>query len=137
MPASMLPFRYMDLFFAQLFGLYFIIIGALVLVRRDNIMPTVSRFTEERAFLLIIAVVEIIAGLGLILAFPGITFDLAGLISVIGYMLVVEGIIYLAAPAAFVTRFIGYFNRPGWYVTGGILSIILGLYLAGKGFGFF
>ena len=133
----MVRFTYMDLFFAKLFGLYFIIIGALVFVRRDNIMPAISRFAEERAFLLIIAVVEIAAGLGLVLAFPGITFDLAGLISLIGYMLIVEGVLYLAAPAKFVRSFMGYFNRPGWYIVGGILSVVAGVYLAGKGFGYF
>ena len=128
----------MDLFFAQLFGLYFIIMGAIIAVRRDNVMPSVSRFADEGPLLLVIAVVEIVAGLGLILAFPGFTLpDLAGWISVIGYMLVVEGVIYLAAPATFVRRFIGYFNRPSWYVVGGVLSVLAGLYLAGKGFGYF
>jgi len=128
----------MELFFAKLFGLYFIITGVVIMIRRDNVMPAVSRFAEERALLLVIAIVEILAGLGLILAFPGFTLpDLAGWISVIGYMLVVEGLIYLAAPAAFTKRFIGYFNRPLWYVIGGALSVAAGLYLAGKGFGYF
>jgi len=132
-----IPYTYMELFFAQLFGLYFIIVGAIVLVRRDAIMPVLARFSQERAFLLILAIVEIAAGLGIILAFPGVTFDLSGLISLIGYMLLVEGVIYLAAPTKSVRRLIGYFNRPAWYVTGGILSIIAGLYLAGAGFGYF
>jgi len=131
-----IPYTHMDLFFAKLFGLYFILVGAIVLVRRDTIMPVLRRFSQERAFLLILGVVEIAAGLGLILAFPGITFDLAGLISLIGYMLLVEGVIYLAAPAKSVRRMIGYFNRPTWYVVGGILSIVAGLYLARAGFGY-
>ena len=128
----------MELFFAKLFGLYFIIVGALILIRRDAIMPTVARFADERALLLTIATIEIIAGLGIILAFPGITFpDLAGIISVIGYMLVVEGVIYLAAPAKTVRKFMGFFNKPIWYAIGGALSVFAGLYLAGKGFGYF
>ncbi|HEX8591470.1 MAG TPA: hypothetical protein VF696_01835 [Candidatus Paceibacterota bacterium] len=128
----------MELFFAKLFGLYFIIIGAIIFVRRDAVMPTIARFADERALLLTIAVIEIIAGLGLILAFPGFTLpDLAGLISLIGYMLVIEGVIYLAAPAKTTRKFIGYFNKPVWYVIGGALSVFAGLYLAGKGFGYF
>ena len=128
----------MEVFFAKLFGLYFIVMGALILIRRDNVMPAVSRFAEERAFLLIIAVVEIIAGLGIIIAFPSFLLPgLSGWVSLIGYMLVVEGIIYLAAPADFVRRFIGYFNRPFWYVVGGILSMLAGIFLAGRGFGYF
>ncbi|HEY0010640.1 MAG TPA: hypothetical protein VGB97_01850 [Candidatus Paceibacterota bacterium] len=128
----------MELFFAKLFGVYFIIMGVLILWRRDAVMPTIARFADERAFLFIIAVIEILAGLGLIFAFPGFTLpDLAGIISLIGYMLVIEGIIYLAAPAHVVKRFVGYFNRPIWYVIGGILSVFAGMYLAGKGFGYF
>ena len=133
----MIPFRYMELFFAKLFGLYFIIVGAIILVRRDTIMPVIRRVSQERAFLLIISVVEIAAGLAIILAFPVVALDLPGLISLIGYMLLVEGIIYLAAPARVIQRFIGYFNRPFWYVIGGVFSVAAGLYLAGKGFGYF
>ena len=132
----MLRFRYMELFFAKLFGLYFIIIGALVLVRRDAIMPAIGRFSKERAFLLIIAIVEIAAGLGLVIAFPKVSLELSGIISLVGYMMLVEGVIYLAAPARFVRTFISRFNRPLWYVVGGILSVAAGLYLAGRGFGY-
>lgn len=127
----------MELFFAKLFGLYFIIVGAIVLVRRDTIMPVLKRMSQERAFLLVLAVIEIAAGLGLVIAFPRITLDLSGAISLVGYMLLVEGVIYLAAPSKYVRRMIGKFNRPVWYILGGIFSVLAGLYLAGKGFGYF
>lgn len=133
----MLPFTYMELFFAKLFGLYFIIVGVIVLVRRDTIMPVLRRMSQERAFLLILGVVEVAAGVGLVIAFPRVSLDVPGIISLVGYMMLVEGIMYLAAPTTFVRRLITKFNRPIWYVLGGLFSIGAGIYLAGNGFGYF
>lgn len=125
----------MELFFAKLFGLYFVIVGAIILVRRKAIMPAVQDLAQNRALMLVMAVIEIAAGLALVVAYPTVSTTLTGVISLVGYMMLVEGVLYLAAPARVVRKFIAYFNRPAWFIMGGIGSIIAGLYLAGLGFG--
>ncbi|HEX2792609.1 MAG TPA: hypothetical protein VHO23_02745 [Candidatus Paceibacterota bacterium] len=128
----------MELFLAKLFGIYFIIIGAVVLFRRKAVMPTVRDLFSNRALLLVIAVVEIAAGLALVLAYPVVlSLDFTGVLSLVGYMMVVEGVIYLGASTKFVKKVAGTFNRPFFYIAGGILAIIAGIYLAGIGFGAF
>jgi hypothetical protein len=127
----------MELFFAKLFGLYFLIVGVLIMIRRDSVMPAIIRFAHDRALLLIFAVIEIAAGVALVIAFPVVGPSVPGIISLIGYTLIVEGIFYMAAPALFIRTMIGYFNKPIWFVIGGIISVIAGVYLAGKGFGYF
>ena len=124
------------LFLAKLFGLYFIIVGVVVLVRRRAMMPTVTSLLANRAMLLVLGAVEIIAGLAIVLTYPQISFDIRGILSVIGYMMIVEGIIYLAAPVKMVQKMIRKFNRPSWYLSGGLLAVLLGVYLAAVGFGF-
>ncbi len=127
----------MELYFAKLFGLYFIIMGAIILWRRKAVMPSVAQLAANRPVLLSLAVVQLAAGLALIIVFPDLTWSVSGMISVIGYMLIVEGILYLAAPARVVQKMIRYFNTPQWFTIGGALSLLGGAYLAGVGFGFF
>lgn len=126
----------MELFFAKLFGLYFLIVGLLIMWRRESVMPAVIRFAHDRALLLIFSVIELAAGLALVIAYPVVSFSLPGVISLIGYALIVEGAFYLAAPTAFIRAMIGYFNKPMWFIIGGILSILAGIFLAGRGFGY-
>lgn len=127
----------MDIFLAQLFGLYFIIVGAIVAIRRQSFMPAIADLANNRGLLLVLSVVEIIAGLALVLAYPTVTYDFVGIISLIGWMMLIEGILYLALPARSVQKLIRNFNTPSWYVYGGAVAVVLGVYLAGVGFGYF
>lgn len=131
----MISYLHMELFFAKFLGLYFLIMGVLILMRRKAVMPAIKDLLKNRALLLILAVVEIAAGIALVLAFPVVSLTVPGIVALVGYMMVIEGILYLAAPAKFVQKFIGSFNRPWWYVVGGSGAIIAGVYLAGYGFG--
>lgn len=127
----------MEIFLAQLFGLYFIIVGAIVALRRRSFMPAIADLIQNRPLLLVVAVVELAAGLAVVLAFPAITANVAGIISLIGWMMLVEGVVYLALPARMMQKFVRRFNTPIWYVYGGAFSVVLGAYLAGTGFGYF
>ena len=127
----------MELFFAKLFGIYFILVGSLIMLRRKSILPAVIRFAQDRALILVFSALEIAAGLAIVIAYPIVGNSVSGIISLIGYILVIEGVLYLAAPAAFIRTMIGYFNKPIWFVIGGFLSIVAGIFLAGKGFGYF
>lgn len=122
---------------AQLLGLYFIIVGVIVLYRRKSIMPAIAQLVDNRPLLLVIALVEILAGLSVILTYPEIGPNAEGVIAVIGWILAIEGILYLALPAKVVQRFVRKFNNDTWYGTGGAIAVLLGGYLAGVGFGIF
>lgn len=125
----------MDLFLAQLFGLYFIIVGAAVLIRKRSLMPTMRELVNNTPVLLTIALLEIAAGLSIVLAQPQITADWMGIISAIGWMLLVEGVLYLTLPTKAVQKFAKNFSTPGWTMAGGVLALVAGGYLAYIGFG--
>ena len=125
----------MDISLAQLLGLYFIIIGAIVLYRKKSVMPAMSQLVANRPLLLVIACIELLAGLAVVLTYPNLTANADGLISIIGWMLVVEGIIYLALPYKRLQKLIKSFNNPQWYAVGGVIALLGGLYLAANGFG--
>lgn len=120
---------------AQLLGLYFIIVGVAVVYRRKSIMPAIGQMISNRAILMVIALLEILAGLAIILTYPQIAATMEGVLAVIGWILVIEGVLYLAMPVRSVQRFVRKFNNDTWYGTGGAIAILLGAYLAGAGFG--
>lgn len=124
----------MEIFLAKLFGLYFLILGIIILVRRKAVMPAISELTGNRPVLLTLAFIEIGAGLALVLAFPTITWDVQGIFSVIGYMLLVEGLIYLASPYRTTQKFLKSFNRSEWFMSGAVAAVLVGGYLVAYGF---
>lgn len=119
----------------QLLGLYFLIVGVIVVARRASIMPALSQIVANRPLLLVISLAELLAGLAIILNYSEVSFTTEGVIAVIGWMLVVEGILYLATPMRVVQKFIKAFNKQEWYAAGGVLAVVIGAYLSIVGFG--
>jgi len=124
------------MFLAQTLGLYFIILGALVILRQSSMLRVFSGLTKSPLALYTIALIELIAGIMLVVAYPTVGTDVAGIISIIGYMLIVESVFYLGVPLGVSRKFISKFNTSTWYLTGGLVAIALGAYLAGMGFGY-
>jgi len=127
----------MEIFLAKLFGLYFILMGVIMVLRRRSIIPAIRDFASNAGLRVVIGAIEIVAGLALVIAYPDVSLSVAGIIALVGYMMVIEGILYLSMPAKFVQSFIRTFNKPVWYQSGSALAIVAGIYLAGTGFGYF
>lgn len=124
-----------SLFLAQLLGIYFVLISVVVLIRQRSISGIIDEMAKSRLALFSLGLIELVAGLGIVLAYPQISMDHVGVISLIGYILVIESIIYLLIPAKMTKKIISKFNKPLWYSAGGVLGLAGGLYLAGIGFG--
>jgi hypothetical protein len=125
------------LFLGQVFGLYFIIIGIAVMIRHKYLLPVIGMFAEEKFDRFFISMVEIIAGLFFLLSFQEWGSFYEGLISLFAWLILLEGILYLFLPDRAVEALISFLNVKAWYVFGGLLSVIIGAYLAGTGFGLF
>jgi hypothetical protein len=123
-------------FLAQTLGLYFVILGGLVLLRQSSMLRVFTSLTKSPLALYFIALLELIAGIMLVVAYPTVGTDIAGLLSLIGYMLVVESVLYLGVPLGVSRRFINKFNTSTWFVAGGVAALALGGYLAGLSFGY-
>lgn len=126
----------LELYFAKLLGLYFIIMGVIMLVRRKAMVPTIGQLMNDRAMLFVVAVVELAAGIGLVVAYPVPSLTIAGALSVIGYLMALEGIAYLTMPKRTIQAFSKWVNRSSWYWVYGAAAIALGGALAGVGFGY-
>lgn len=127
----------LSIFLAQLLGLYFIIAGFIIMFRRKSLIPVVYEFGHNPALIFIIALVELIAGLAITIAHPIFAPDWRGIITLIGWLMILESVMYMMLPFSGMRRFIRLFNRSQWYISGGFISVALGAYLAVVGFGFF
>ena len=123
------------IFLSQVLGLFLVIVGAAVLYRKQYLVPVIGEFVEERLTRMIMGVLELLAGLFLVLAHTDWSSLPAGIITAIGYMLVVEGTAYLLLPDSMMRWVIRTFNVKAWYVAGGTLSVLMGAYLIFFGFG--
>ncbi len=126
----------LSIFLAQLFGLYFLIAGGIIMMRQKSYMHIIMDVLGDKGLLMIVAICQLFAGLSLVLAHWVWTPDWRGVITLIGVWIVVEAIFYLAAPYTKVVKLVKQFNTPAWYTSGGMLAVVMGAYLAGKGFGF-
>lgn len=124
----------METFLIQLLGLYLTIAGIIVLLTQRTLIPALRDLGKNRGVLIVLGALELIAGLALVLAYPTVGVSVEGLLSLLGYVLIIEGILYFAAPNRMVRKMFAMFNRPTWYLVGGMLSIIAGVYLTTLGF---
>ena len=122
-------------YLSQVLGLFLIIAGASIMFRKRYYVPVVGEFIEDRFMRMVMGIMELLAGLFLVVAHNDWSTLPAGIISAIGWVLIIEGTAYLLVSDRTMTWMIRTFNVRTWYLVGGILAMALGLYLAFFGFG--
>lgn len=126
----------LTLYLAKVLGVYLLVTGAALLVRRGYFIPVLGAFVEERSHRMIIGLLELLAGLALVMAHLEWSSPAATIISVIGIMTALEGFMYLVVADETIEKYIKMFNVQAWYIAGGLLAIAMGAYLALYGFAF-
>lgn len=123
------------LYLSQVLGLFLIIVGLAIMLRKRYYVPVVGEFIEDRFMRMVMGILELLGGLFLVLAHNDWSTLPAGIISAIGWVLIIEGTAYLLVSDRMMSWMIRTFNVRMWYLMGGLLSVALGLYLALIGFG--
>lgn len=123
------------LYILKLLGAFMVIYGAISLIRRQAIMPAINEMGRSRGLLLLFATLELAAGLAIVIAFPSLSVSWAGAVSLIGWLMVLEGILYLAFPKRLMQPIMLWVNKPTWYMVGGICAIAVGIAMLAVGFG--
>lgn len=123
------------LYLSQVLGLALVILGALLVIRRAYFIPVFAGLADQRLLRTVIAVVELLGGLFLVAAHNVWSSPAAAIVSLLGWVAAIEGALWLALPDAWIRKALDIVNRPLWYRVGGLLSVALGVYLAGFGFG--
>lgn len=123
------------MYLAQVFGLFFIVMGVVVMTKQKFMIPAMGMFVKEKSERFIFSALEVLAGLFFILGYQDWSGPVESILSVMAWLFLLEGLSYVLLPEKVFESMIEAFNQKFWYVGGGIVAIVLGVYLAGSGFG--
>ena len=118
---------------AKVLGVYLIIVGLLCLFRRQYILAALAGFVENKALRFVVAACELIAGLFLVFTHEIWTNGPGVIVSLFGWAMLIEGFVYLFIPDRYFSKMAKKFQHKAWYIVGGLISIVLGVYLAYAG----
>lgn len=116
-------------------GAFLTIYGVIAITRKQVLIAAVHDMTSSRGMLMLLATVELLAGLALVFAYPSIGLTWIGLIAVVGYLMVIEAVLYLAFPKKLMQPVVLMVNKPISYLLGGAFSVVLGMGMLGTAFG--
>ncbi len=122
---------------AKIFGLYMLAIGVSILMNRRQMMLAVVALMKDRAVQLMGGVIALLLGLFLVNIHNDWSTLPAVLVSLVGWAALVKGLVYLFLPEAKLAKLVHALTERSWYMIDGVLAVIIGLYLAGFGFGWF
>jgi hypothetical protein len=125
----------LTIFLAKAIGIVLVMTGAAIVIRRHYFLPVFGAYVEQRLLRTTMSMIELLAGIFLVVGHNVWSPLPAAMITILGWMAVLEATIYLFLPDRLVAKFIGTFNTANWYVVGGSLASVVGVYLAGFGFG--
>src|SRR6478736_4037393 len=106
----------LTIYLAKFIGLVLIVAGAAIMLRRDYFVPVFATFARERLTRLILAFIELIAGIALIVGHQVWAPLPAAIISLLGWIMTIEAVAYMLLPDATIEKWVGMFNTPGWYL---------------------
>jgi|GEM_PF-828929 len=122
----------LSLFLAKLLGVYMLIVAAELILRRHEFEGAVRDFAASKGLIVFSGSVSLMLGLAVAIGHPIYEFNFRGLITLIGYILILRGIWRMAFPSRLQKRMATCFHQG--YRECLIILIILGIYLTYTGF---
>ncbi|MCH8050154.1 hypothetical protein IIB51_02005 [Patescibacteria group bacterium] len=119
---------------AQFLGLFSVILALSMLIRRKMVVHIMKGVLKNRATTYLIGMLEVIGGLLLVLNHAVWDSALTTAISVLGWLLLIEGVFYLFATQKFIKSIVKILDNYKAYYISSLLYFIFGVYLVYAGF---
>lgn len=123
------------LFLAQFLGTFSIILAVVIILRRKLVVHVVEDFLKNRTLAFVVGILEVVAGLLLVLNHSAWNGTLETAISVLGWLLLLEGLFYLFATKKILRGFVKHLDNVSAYYFFAVLYLLFGVYLVYVGFG--
>jgi len=122
-------------FYAEIFGIVFTTIGVAFLLNLRQMLAIAHEVIDDRGVLFVIGILTLILGSFLVLTenIWNAGF-LAGLVSLIGWLLLIRAILLLWLPHGTIRKIFNAVKFEQSYYAFGIIILLVGLYLAYTGF---
>ncbi|HUD00699.1 MAG TPA: hypothetical protein VMR37_00065 [Rhabdochlamydiaceae bacterium] len=122
----------LSMFLAKLLGLYFLIIAFEILVRKHELEGAVKNFASSKGLIVFSGSLSLLLGLAIVIGHPVYEMDFTGLITLIGYLLILRGIWRITFPSRLQKKLYKCFHKGYWGIF--LLFLVLGAYLTYMGF---
>lgn len=119
-------------FFAKFFGFYLVMITMIWLIRKESLEIGVRDILLSQGLFALTGALQLLIGLAVIILHPYWTADWRSLITLIGYLAIIQGFIRLAFPNEFRDILLKSFEKGYWIWIA--IAGILGIFLAYNGF---
>lgn len=122
----------LSIFLAKLIGIYMLILAGAWIVRKDQVDGSIKEIASSRGLIAFSGLMNIIGGLAIAIGHPIWQLNWIGLITVLGYILIISGIMRLVF-TDHVEKYMSKFIKKGYWVMIALL-LILGGFLTYSGF---
>jgi glucose uptake protein GlcU len=121
--------------FEQVFGLYLVLSGILVLIKQEHIVSVGRMFGKDYALRLSMGALITLGGLFMVLTYRDWTTTATSLVTLVGWLVLLKGVALLFMSDRQINSLMGAFFKGHVYRAWGAAALIAGLYLAALGFG--
>lgn len=119
---------------AQVFGIYFSVVGLMILIRRNHFRSVMNGFAEAGTTRFMFGLIMFVAGLFLIRTHHDWSTLPAAIISLMGWAITIKSLLHMNLSDNAVKKWIGMTRNGSKIVTASIVSLIIGIYLLNFGF---
>lgn len=123
-----------SVFLAEFLGFYILVVSAVFLLKYESFVEYARDFVDDSSLRYTVAFIELGAGLGIVLSHNIWKLGYQGVITVIGWMMLLEAVFHLVASDEQESRIIEMLDNELSWVIFGVVSVILGVYLVTLGF---
>jgi len=113
----------------KIIGVFLLIAGLASMIHRRGCLGVMSDLVKDRPLFYVVTSLELLAGL-LVVSLHNVWVGGTNVIvSIIGWAMVIEGASYMLLPYSMSSKIVNSFNKQSWYVGGGLVAVVLGIYL--------
>ncbi|MBP6921695.1 hypothetical protein KBB89_04090 [Candidatus Gracilibacteria bacterium] len=123
-----------SMFLAQFWGVSFVILSVLFLMRRESIVGYMKSVMSEPGILFIAGYVSLSMGIASILVHNVWTLNWRGIVTLMGWLALVKGITLLGFPNT-TKKFTNLYKNDNFITVAMFIMLIIGIYLVIQGFG--
>lgn len=121
--------------FEQVFGIYLILTGVLVLIKIEYIVSMSRFFGKDQALRFSMGALVTLGGLFMSLTYRDWTTTASSIITLVGWLVLIKGIALLFLTDKQIHKVTGGFLKGPAYMVWGLVALAAGGYLALLGFG--
>lgn len=121
--------------FEQVFGIYLILTGALIIIQQEHIVSVARMFGKDQALRFTMGALVTLGGLFMVLTYRDWSSIETIIITLVGWLVLLKGLVLFFASDKQITQMMNKFIGAHAYKAWGVVAFFAGVYLVLIGFG--